>query len=197
MITDYGARKDIDFDCSEAFAAAINACNEAGGGRVVVPGGKFRTGPIHLKSNVNLHLADSAEVLFSTDPDDYLPVVYTRFEGVEIMNYSPLIYAYDQENIAITGKGILNGQADRSHWWPWKGPRGVMEGTQRPAVDRMRMLAKNGIPVEERIFGKGSYLRPNFIQPYACRNVLIQDVTIRNSPKLGRASCRERVCQYV
>src|SRR3546814_12829524 len=107
MITDYGARKDIDFDCSEAFAAAINACNEAGGGRVVVPGGKFRTGPIHLKSNVNLHLADSAEVLFSTDPDDYLPVVYTRFEGVEIMNYSPLIYAYDQENIAINGKGIL------------------------------------------------------------------------------------------
>lgn len=182
VITDYGAQGDGAKDCTDAFAAAVKACSEAGGGRVVVPAGKYLTGPIHLKSNVNLHLTDSAEVLFSTDPDDYLPVVYTRFEGVEIMNYSPLIYAYGQENIAITGKGTLNGQADSLHWWPWKGGGGDIIGLQEPAVDSMKVLAKNGVPVEERVFGKGSYLRPNFIQPYNCRNILIEDVTIRNSP---------------
>ncbi|QEC53776.1 polygalacturonase [Anseongella ginsenosidimutans] len=182
LLTDYGAQGDGATDCTGAFAAAIRACNEAGGGRVVVPAGKYLTGPIHLKSNVNLYLADSAEVLFSTDPDDYLPVVYTRFEGVEIMNYSPLIYAYEQENIAVTGSGTLNGQADSLHWWPWKRKGSEDAGWQGPAIDSMKALAKNGVPVRERIFGKGSYLRPNFIQPYKCRNVLIENVTIRNSP---------------
>lgn len=181
-ITDYGAKGDGVSDCSEAFAAAIKACNEAGGGRVTVPVGKFLTGPIHLKSNVNLHLSDSAEVLFSQDPDDYLPVVYTRFEGVEIMNYSPFIYAYEQENIAITGGGTLNGQADSVHWWHWTREEGKDNPWKGAAKDSMKVMARNGIPVEQRIFGEGSLLRPNFIQPYKCENILIEGVTIRNSP---------------
>ena len=66
-------------------------------------------------------MEDNAIVKFSTDADDYLPVVLTRFEGVELMNYSPLIYAYQQQNIAVTGNGTFDGQADNDHWWNWTG----------------------------------------------------------------------------
>ncbi len=191
LITDFGAVADGVTDCTEAFAKAIAACNQAGGGRVVVPEGTYFTGAIHLKSNVNLHIAKGAVVLFSQDPKKYLPQVYTRFEAVELMNYSPLIYAYEQENIALTGEGELNGQGDTEHWWPWKGKWSHAEftynpekgaSTQKEANERLKKMAEEGVPVRERIFGEGDYLRPNFIQPYKCKNVLIEGVTIKNSP---------------
>ena len=190
-ITDYGAKGDSITDCTEAFAKAIAACNAAGGGKVVVPEGKFSTGPIHLKSNVNLHISKGAVVLFSRDTKKYLPQVYTRFEAVELMNYSPLIYAYEQENIAITGEGELNGQANDENWWFWKGrwghagqERPLKEGapTQKEANERLKKMAEDGVPVKDRIFGEGDYLRPNFVQPYKCKNVLIEGVTIKESP---------------
>ena len=107
-ILDFGASPG-DTDALPAITQAIAACNAAGGGRVVVPAGTFLVnGPIHLKSNVNFHLSEGAVLLFGTDPNMYLPLVLTRWEGMECMNYSPLIYAYEQENIAITGKGILD-----------------------------------------------------------------------------------------
>lgn len=191
VITDFGAKGDSVTDCSEAFAKAIKACNEAGGGRVVVPAGKFSTGPIHLKSNVNLHISKDAKVLFSRDTKKYLPQVYTRFEAVELMNYSPLIYAYEQENIAVTGEGELNGQANDENWWFWKGKwshagitKEKKEGApdQKEANERLKKMAEDGVPVQDRIFGEGDYLRPNFIQPYKCKNVLIEGVTIKESP---------------
>ena len=77
----------------------------------MVPAGDFLTGPIRLKSNVNLHLEKDATLRFSTDPRHY-PLVHTRWEGSELMNYSPLIYAYRERNIAITGEGTIDGQAD-------------------------------------------------------------------------------------
>src|SRR5690242_20102307 len=116
-ITKYGAKEGGKELASEAIAKAIEACSAAGGGRVTVPAGQFLTGAIHLKSNVNLHLEDGSTLLFSRDPKDYLPVVYTRFEGTECMNYSPLIYAWQQTNIAVTGTGMLDGQADPEYWW--------------------------------------------------------------------------------
>lgn len=188
-ITDYGAVNDGVTDCTDAFREAIKACHEAGGGRVVVPAGKFLTGAIHLLSNVNLHVTKDAVVLFSQDTKKYLPQVYTRFEAIELMNYSPLIYAFEQENIAITGEGELNGQADDDHWWFWKGRwnhagevRQAREVSQHAANARLKEMAEKGVPVEERIFGEGDYLRPNFIQPYRCKNVLIEGVTIKDSP---------------
>ena len=108
-ITQYGAKGDADTDCTEAFKKAIDACSAAGGGRVVVPAGSYMTGAIHLKSNVNLYVMEGATVIFYSNPRYYLPVVYTRFEGTECMNFSPLIYAFEQENIAITGTGTLDG----------------------------------------------------------------------------------------
>ncbi|MEK6480707.1 glycoside hydrolase family 28 protein [Catalinimonas sp. 4WD22] len=188
LITDYGAVGDGSQDNTQPFQEAIAACNQQGGGRVVVPEGNFFTGPIHLKSNVNLHLEEGAKISFSTNPDDYLPLVYTRWEGVELMNYSPLIYAFEESNIAITGSGTLDGQANETNWWPWKGREnyGWQEGMpqqedegNRPALFAM---AEEGVPVSERKFGPGHYLRPQFVQPYRCENVLIEGVTFVNSP---------------
>jgi polygalacturonase len=186
VITSYGAVGDGTTLCTDAIRQAIATCSAAGGGRVVVPAGRFLTGAVHLKSNVNLHVAAGATLLFSKDPSHYLPVVLTRWEGTELMSYSAFIYAYDQENIAITGEGTLDGQADATAWWPWNGsPRyGGKPGqpNQGAARQKLMQMGEAGVPVEQRVFGEGSYLRPNFVQPYRCRNILIEGVTIVRSP---------------
>jgi len=184
-ITRYGAVAGGTQDCTDAIGDAIAACHAAGGGRVVVPKGVFLTGAIHLLSNVNLHLDDDATLKFSTDPAKYLPVVFTRFESVECMNYSPFIYAFGQQNIAITGRGVLDGSAGPDQWWNWlRGPDGKSLPNSPQSVDsrQLGVLASQGVPPEQRIFGAGHFLRPNFIQPYRCQNVLVEGVTIRNSP---------------
>jgi len=182
-ITQSGAVGDGATDCTAAIEKAIDACAEAGGGRVVVPAGEFLTGPIHLKSNVALHLAATNSVLkFSTDPNAYLPAVFTRFEGIECYNYSPLIFAVGQKNVAVTGAGTLDGQADDSTWLAWKGRKGGGEKTQTVARKRLDDMNNQSVPVEQRRFGNGDYLRPNFIQFQRCENVLIEGVKIRRSP---------------
>src|SRR6187402_1921175 len=188
-ITRYGARPDATTHNTKAIAEAIEACAKAGGGRVLVPAGRFLTGAIHLQSNVELHVSEGATLLFDVNPASY-PLVFTRWEGMECMNYSPLIYARKQKNIAITGKGTLDGQGSEQNWWPWKGrwggtvAYGWKEGMpdQIPARKRLFEMAEAGVPVEQRVFGDGSLLRPPFIQPYDCENVLIEGVRLRNSP---------------
>lgn len=114
-IIDFGAVADGNSNNTLSINNAIKACSKDGGGKVVVPSGKYFTGPINLENNVNLYLEDGAEILFSTNPNDY-PIVHTSFEGTELMNYSPLIYAYKKYNVAVTGKGTLNGQANNENW---------------------------------------------------------------------------------
>ena len=179
-IIDFGATPNAD--SSEALAKAIGKCHTAGGGRVVIPSGTWLCGPIHLKSNVNLHLAAGATLRFSPESAKYLPVVLTRFEGIECHNYSPLIYALDQENIAITGKGTLDGSANWETWWAWNNRETGTPTKQVAARKKLDQQGADGMPVEQRIYGEGSFLRPNFIQPYRCKNVLIEGVTIVNSP---------------
>ncbi|MDT0644638.1 glycoside hydrolase family 28 protein [Zunongwangia sp. F363] len=187
-VTEYGAKADGSTNNSEAFRKAIADCNAAGGGMVLVPAGKYVTGPIHLKSNVNFHLAEGAEILFSQDKSDYLPMVHTSYEGVELMNYSPLIYAFNQENIAVTGKGVFNGRADNKNWWDWVGKEeyGYKEGmpkqTDEQNLPRLRKMNEDGVAVEERTFGEGYNLRPTFFEPFGCENVLVQGVTFTNAP---------------
>ncbi|WP_111640453.1 glycoside hydrolase family 28 protein [Marinimicrobium alkaliphilum] len=186
-VTDFGGRGDGDTDNTQPIADAIAACAAAGGGRVVIPAGTFNTGPIHLKSNVNLHVSEDAILSFYTDPDRYRPYVLTRWEGVELMGFSPLIYAYGQENIAITGTGVLEGNGTNTVWWPWKGRWSRAQWPVDPVVNQVNTrtplfdMAEAGVPVEERVF-ETNYLRPPFIQPYNCKRVLIEGVTIRNSP---------------
>jgi len=178
VVTGFGAVGDGRTDCTNAFGKAIAECHKRGGGRVVIPGGDFLTGPIHLKSNVNLHLTSSATLRFSQDPSKYLPLVFSRWEGMELMNYSPFIYAFEQKNIAITGSGTLDGQSNAEAWWPWNGRDryGWKEGapTQRKARTALVAMIEENVPVAQRIFGEGHYLRPQFIQPYRCQNVLIK-----------------------
>ncbi|EIJ38189.1 MULTISPECIES: glycoside hydrolase family 28 protein [Galbibacter] len=187
-IKDYGAVNDGETNNSKAIKDAIKACNDAGGGKVIVPKGKYVTGPIHLLSNVNFHLEEGAEILFTKDKKAYLPVVHTSYEGVELMNYSPLIYAYKQKNIAVTGKGTFNGQAGKDNWWPWCGAEryGHIEGEpqQKDSVNlpRLRKMNEAGTPVAERVFGEGYQLRPTFFEPFECENILVKDVTFTNAP---------------
>ncbi|MCM8568421.1 glycoside hydrolase family 28 protein [Gramella jeungdoensis] len=187
-VTDFGAKADGVTDNTEVFKKAIDACNAQGGGKVLVPAGRYVTGPIHLKSNVNFHLAEGAEILFSKNKSAYLPVVHTSYEGMELMNYSPLIYAYGQKNIAVTGKGVFNGQADNDNWWPWAGKDeyGYKEGDPRQHDDsnlpRLRQMVADGVPVTERVFGEGNQLRPTFFEPFECENILVEGVTFTNAP---------------
>jgi polygalacturonase len=174
-VLQFGATANSSTDSSDAISKAIAACSAAGGGRVVIPSGQFLTGPIRLKSRVNLYLSEGAVLKFVTDPRRYLPVVFTRWEGTELMNYSPFIYAFEEQNIAITGTGTLDGQADEMHWWNWR-------TSAAAARQRLVDFGSKPNPVSERVFGEGSNLRPNFIQPYRCQNILIEGITIRNSP---------------
>ena len=183
-ITTYGAVGDGTTDCSSAIAKAIAACNAAGGGQILIPAGTFLTGPIHLASKMKLHVARNATLLFHTDPSRYLPAVLTRFEGVELYNYSPLIYALDATDVAVTGEGTLDGQAGATHWWSWKGGKDAAGSAQNQLAARGRLLdmSERGVSVKQRQFGNGDFLRSSFVQMYRCRNVLISGVTIVRSP---------------
>jgi polygalacturonase len=186
LITDFGAIGNGVFDCTESINKAIEFCSAGGGGKVVVPEGKFLTGAIHLKSNVNLHLSENAVLLFSKDLKKYLPIVYTRFEGNELMNYSPFIYAYGQKNLAITGAGTIDGNADTATWWPWKNNSmsGWKAGQPNQDEDREKLIkmSDDNVPVHERIFGEGHYIRVNFIQLYNSINIIIEGIKIVRSP---------------
>jgi polygalacturonase len=174
-ITDFGAVGDGRTDALPAIRAAIEACSVAGGGRVVVPAGEYLVnGPIHLRSRINLHVAEGAVLRFSGRPEHFLPLVLTRWEGTLLYNYSPLIYARGAENIAITGRGVIDGNA-RAEFSSWL-------ARQTPAQNRLRQMGADGTPVVDRRFGEGSFLRPGLIEPFECRNVLIADVTLRDSP---------------
>lgn len=184
-IREFGALGDGKKDCSEALRDAVVACSRAGGGRIVVSDGVYLTGPVHLRSDMALHIEADATLSFIPEPKRYLPPVLTHWEGLEFMGYSPLIYAQGQRNVAVTGEGVLDGGANRDTWWPWKGGKWAINdnhGTQKAARDRLMEDAESGQPVEQRIYAKDAYLRPPFIQPFGCENVLIEGVTIRNAP---------------
>lgn len=178
LVTRFGGKGDGKTLNTEAFKKAIAACAKSGGGRVVIPVGNFLTGAIHLKSNVNLHLQDSAKITFSVNPAHY-PIVFGRWEGMELMNYSALIYAYGQHNIAITGKGILNGNASYNNWYSWNTGK---PSKQVKARNLLHEMNHNQTDPKKRIFGDNHYLRPNFIQLYSCNNILISGVKMINSP---------------
>ncbi|WP_321424071.1 glycoside hydrolase family 28 protein [uncultured Bacteroides sp.] len=153
----------------------IDSCSQSGGGKVVVEKGTYKiNGSIVLKPDVNLHLEEGACMLFSGKAADYLPVVLTRWEGTELYGHSPMIYAYHANNIAITGKGVINAQGGLEFAaWSEK------EIKDR---DRLREMGSKMIPVQQRIFGEGTLLRPSCIQFLGCSRILVDGVTVKNSP---------------
>lgn len=157
----------------------IDAVAKKGGGKVVVPAGEhFSAGPIRLKSNVELHLSEGARIVFSDNPQDYLPAVPTSWEGVECLNYSPLIYAYGCTNVAITGKGTIAPKM--GFWRKWFG-RG--EG-HKAATRRLYDWCSFNAPMEERDLTKipESNVRPHLIQFNRCKDVRLEGFRIRESP---------------
>jgi polygalacturonase len=130
-------------------------------------------GPIHLRSRVELHVARGAEVRFSTNPAHFLPIVFTRWEGTECWNYSPPIYAIGVEDIAITGGGTIDGQGFEG-FFQWR-------ARQKPDQTELRRMGAEGVPVDQRVFGEGHFLRPSFVQFMSCRRVLIDGPRFINS----------------
>lgn len=153
--------------------AAIDELNRRGGGTVIVPAGKWNTGRISLKSNVNLHLAEGAELHFSGEVEDYRPAVFTRHEGIEVMSLGACIYAYQQENIALTGKGKLIGPASGSI------------KTQMMTQDVVENVVPQDKPVSERVYEghNGAFIfLPMFVSPTDCKNVYIEGITLERTP---------------
>ena len=190
VITKFGAKSaNTAAKNQKAIQKAIDACSKKGGGRVIVPAGqKFLTAAIQLKSGVNLVVEEGAVLEFAFEPELY-PIVPTRWEGLDCWNLSPLIYAYQQHDIAITGKGIIDGGGSRETWWPWvSSPKfGFKEGmpvhqwkeTSRPLLLK---YAEDGVPLDERRFTKEDGLRPQLINFNQCERILIEDVTLLRSP---------------
>lgn len=169
----------------------IAKCSKAGGGKVVIPAGKYQTGAITLQSNVNLCVEKDAELIFAFDRSLY-PLVYTRWEGLDLWNYQPCVYAIDCKNIALTGEGTINGNGTNDgNWWYMKGMKehgwhdGVDEwqgtASQGTRAELLKM-SDNGVPAKDRKFGQGKGLRPQLVNFVRCENVLIEDVKLLNSP---------------
>ncbi len=187
-VADFGVSQEADALLnSKAIQAAIDSASATGGGCVLIPSGSFLVAPIELKSNVNLIVSKDAKLSFSTDYNHYLPSVETRWEGVDCVNLRPLIYANNARNIAITGEGVIDGQGSNEVWWFMKGrPQyGWREGLISQAdKGRPRLLTsdRQQIDPRERVMGIEDGLRPQLVNICNSENVLIQGVTLRNSP---------------
>ncbi len=177
VITDFGAQENNLETTTQAISKAINKANHIGGGIVLIPKGEWLTGTIHLKSNVNLYLEEGAKLIFSENPKDYLPTVLTTWEGMECYNYSPLIYAYQCKNIAISGKGVVEARMDV--WQKWFS----RSASHLKSLKQLYKLSSTNTSVKDRrMVSDTSHLRPQFIQFNRCENVLLQGITIHNSP---------------
>lgn len=192
-VLEHGAKGNASFDNSVVFQSLIDEVSTKGGGMVLVPSGQyFIDGPIHFRDNINLHLEEGARIYFSSNANSYLPAVKIRFEGTVCYNYSPLIYGIGLKNIAITGKGTVDGAA-RKWSKEWR-------KVQKPDKDRLRQMGNDKIPEEQRVFANGwldldgdgkddgygdrkeHFLRPSLIEFYECENILIDGVSVRESP---------------
>lgn len=186
-ITKFGANCKYKAAVNQrAINGAINACNKAGGGKVLIPEGTWETGAITLKSNVNLVVSKGATLLFVFDSNLY-PIVPTRWEGLDCWNLSPLIYAYNAKNIAITGGGIIDGNGSNNTWWKWCGATkfGWTEGTisqKNGSRARLQKMSEDGLEMNKRKFGAKDGLRPQLINLNKCENILIENVTLLRSP---------------
>ena len=171
----FGAVGDSITDCKKAFDRAMTECTRLKGAKIVVPAGiYFVGGPIHLVSNVCLEIQKGARIKFSSDPSKYLPVVPTSWEGTFILNYSPFIYGYKLQNVAITGEGTIDGNSSETF--------GTWRDLQKADQQASRDMNHNNVSLSKRIFGANHYLRPQLIQLYDCKNILIEDIKITNSP---------------
>jgi polygalacturonase len=183
-ITSYGAVGDGKTDNTAAFKSAIADCSSKGGGHVVVPSGTFVSGAVQLLSNIDLHLSSGATISFSGDKSKY-PLVYTRCQGIELMNESPAIYAYGATNVGLTGQGTLDASGTAS----FNSPSAINIcstgwGTAQSWGDACTNgpnFVGNCLPIAQRVLPSGQAVRQSFVQFYNSHNVLVRDVTLSNA----------------
>ena len=174
-IAKLGAKGDSVTNNKAAFDKAMALCKKNNGGTIIVPKGIYKiNGPIHFVSNVNLKIDKGAKIKFSDNPQDYLPMVLTSWEGTILYNYSPLIYAYECNNIAITGEGTIDGEGGKI----WK----TFKAKEAKGKDLSREMNHNNAALQDRKFGEGYFLRPQMIQFFKCKNILVENIRIENSP---------------
>ncbi|MEH6306868.1 glycoside hydrolase family 28 protein [Olivibacter sp. CPCC 100613] len=178
-VVDFGAKNDSSALATTAIKEAISKASQAGGGTVYFPPGTYLTGPIHLKSNITLFIEAGAELCFSDNFDHYLPMVPSRWEGTMVTNFSPFIYAYEAENIRITGRGTLNGNGKK--WWAYSEVH-VKNSPESTWQKEFHKLNKEVLHPDLPGWVERGFLRPPFIQPMYCKNVRIDGITIKNSP---------------
>jgi polygalacturonase/rhamnogalacturonyl hydrolase YesR len=196
LITKFGAKpSNTAAQNQKAIQKAIDKCSKKGGGRVIVPAGQtFLTGAITLKSHVNLHVEEGAVLQFAFQPELY-PIVETSWEGLECFNLSPCVYAFQATDIAVTGRGTIDGSGSVDTWWPWCGAArfGWKEGMiaqKNEARPRLLKNGEDGIPMydeqgrrtPERVFGPKDGLRPQLVSFNNCKRILLEDVTLLRSP---------------
>ncbi|TDO71029.1 polygalacturonase [Flavobacterium chryseum] len=170
-----GAKGDSIINNKTFFDKAMALCKKNNGGTIIVPKGIYKVnGPIHFVSNVNLKIEKGAKIKFSDKPEDYLPMVLTSWEGTMLYNYSPLIYAYDCKNIAITGEGTIDGEGGKT----WKS----FKAKENTGKNLSRDMNHNNVALKDRKFGDGYFLRPQMIQFFNCKNILVENIRIENSP---------------
>lgn len=161
-------------DIRPELQAMLDLCSASGGGRVIVPQGVYRcNGPLNLRSSTELHFEDGAVIKFSPHPEHYLPQVFTRWEGVEIYNFSPMVYGKDLADVAVTGKATLIGGNEIFASWL---------GLQNEALERSRSFSEQDIPVEERVFTEKDHLRASMFQIVSSERILIEGITMTNAP---------------
>lgn len=189
LITSFGAKTTATAAQNQkAINKVISLVSKKGGGKVIIPMGTWNTGAIELKSHVNLVLEEGATLHFAFEPKLY-PLVRTSWEGLACWNYSPCIYAYKATDIAITGKGTIDGGGNNDTFWQWNGsPRfGYKEGVTKESQklgsrSKLLKMAEDGVPFDERKFGMGYGLRPQLVNMVHCERILIKDVKMINSP---------------
>ena len=189
LITSFGAKTTATAAQNQkAINRVISLVSKKGGGKVIIPKGSWNTGAIELKSHVNLVLEEGATLHFAFEPKLY-PLVRTSWEGLACWNYSPCIYAYKAIDIAITGKGTIDGGGNNDTFWQWNGsPRfGYKEGVTKESQklgsrSKLLKMAEDGVPFDERKFGMGYGLRPQLVNMVHCERILIKDVKMINSP---------------
>lgn len=170
-----GAKGDAVNNNKAAFDKAMALCKKNNGGTIIVPKGIYKiNGPIHFVSNVNLKIEKGAIIKFSDKPEDYLPMVLTSWEGTMLYNYSPLIYAYECSNVAITGEGTIDGEGGKT----WKS----FKAKETEGKNLSRDMNHNNTPFKDRKLGEGYFLRPQMIQFFNCKNILVENIRIENSP---------------
>lgn len=170
-----GAKGDAVSNNKAVFDKAMALCKKNNGGTIIVPKGVYKiNGPIHFVSNVNLKIEKGAKIKFSDNPEDYLPMVLTSWEGTMLYNYSPLIYAYQCSNVAITGEGTIDGEGGKI----WKS----FKAKETEGKNLSRDMNHNNTPIKDRKLGKGYFLRPQMIQFFNCKNILVENIRIENSP---------------